>query len=83
MQRLRRLSGKIHQRIGEHAEPEHSRDTDADGNFDRRGQFNRRHFRFNLAPVNRAHHAEIIVERNHHARERRERKAIIAAISGG
>ena len=51
-----------------------------DGNLRRSGKFNRRQVRRILAPVNRADDAKIVVERNHHARQRREREAIVAVI---
>ena len=41
---------------------------------------NRRQIRRVLAPVNRTDDAEIVVKRNHHARQRREREAIITRI---
>ena len=73
--------GKVQDCVREQTDPEHARDANPDGQLGRRGKLNRRQIRRFLAPVNRADDPEIVIKRNHHARQRREHKAIITVIA--
>ena len=76
-QRRDRLRGEIHQRVGKQTQIKHSRAAAIEGDSRHRRNADGREVRRFLRPVNRADHAEIIINRNQHAENRRREQPVI------
>ena len=81
-QQFHGLGGKVQHGIREHTEVEHAHNAAKHGNTHRPGKLDGREVRCVVGPVNGAHNAEVVVERDHDAGEGGEGEAILARMQG-